>query len=92
MEGAKIRVEEEQRKEVKCMVNVKEIGKAHYEIDKAIYWNLHGGKSLLSALVDQAGRDIEIPEEARDIWLGEVDYVGPNFEVTLYYDADSSEL
>jgi len=67
--------------------DIRMIGKAHYEIDKVMYWELYN-QSLCSALVDRAGEDIEIPSEAQDYWMGEVDHDDINFIVTLYYNAD----
>jgi len=46
-------------------------------------------KTLREELVARAANGVEIPEEARGIWFGEIQFLDGSFVVTLYYDKDA---
>lgn len=46
-------------------------------------------KTLREELVARTANAADIPEEARDIWTGDVSFVDGSYVVTLYYDKDS---
>lgn len=74
------------------MGRLETIAVKRYKIEDALDFEVVlDEKTLREELVQLAASTlgVEIPDEARDIWFGEVEVKGNVFEVTLYYDKDA---
>ena len=71
-------------------MNLVTIDELSYNPTDALDMEISGDeKTLRGELVARAADGIEIPEEARDIWFGEIQLLDGSFVVTLYYDKDA---
>ena len=71
-------------------MNLITIDELSYNPTDALDMEISGDcKTLREELVARAADGIEIPEEARDIWFGEIQLLEGSFVVTLYYNKDA---
>jgi len=73
-------------------MNLVTIDELSYSPADALDMEISGDcKTLREELVARAANGVEMPEEARDIWSGEVKFVEGSYVVTLYYNKDAVE-
>jgi len=53
---------------------------------------LGDARTIREELIERLASALDVPEEARDIWFGEVEVKGDKIEVTLAYDKDLVHL
>lgn len=71
-------------------MNLVTIDELSYSPTDALDMEISGDeKTLRGELVARAADGIEIPEVARGIWFGEIQFVDGSFVVTLYYNKDA---
>lgn len=73
-------------------MNLVTIDELSYSPTDALDMEISGDcKTLREELVARAANGVEMPEEARGIWFGEIQFLEGSFVVTLYYDKDAVE-
>ena len=73
-------------------MNLVKVDELSYSPTDALDMEISGDcKTLREELVARAANGVEMPEEARDIWFGEIQFLEGSFVVTLYYDKDAVE-
>jgi hypothetical protein len=73
-------------------MNLVTIDELSYNPTDALDMKLSGDcKTLREELIARAADGVEMPEEARGIWFGEIQLLEGSFVVTLYYNKDAVE-
>ena len=73
-------------------MNLVTIDELSYSPTDALNMKLSGDcKTLREELIARAADGVEMPEEARGIWFGEIQLLEGSFVVTLYYNKDAVE-